>query len=47
MLFLIMKDAGRLAPQTWIHGIVRWGIVGTYMMMALIRCCSVANKEGQ
>ena len=29
------RDAGRLAPQTWIHGIVRWGIVGAYTLMAV------------
>lgn len=28
------RDAGILAPQTWIHGIVRWGIVGAYTLMA-------------
>jgi glycosyltransferase involved in cell wall biosynthesis len=27
-------DAGRLAPQTWIHWVVRWGIVGAYRLMA-------------
>jgi glycosyltransferase involved in cell wall biosynthesis len=31
------RDAGRLAPQTWIHGIVRWGIVGAYTLMAASR----------
>jgi len=31
------RDAGWLAPQTWIHGIVRWGIVGIYMLMAASR----------
>jgi glycosyltransferase involved in cell wall biosynthesis len=30
-------DAGWLAPQTWIHGIVRWGIVGSYTLMAVFR----------
>jgi glycosyltransferase involved in cell wall biosynthesis len=29
------RDAGSLAPQTWIHGIVRWGIVGAYTLMAV------------
>jgi glycosyltransferase involved in cell wall biosynthesis len=28
------SDAGRLAPQTWIHWLVRWGIVGIYTLMA-------------
>lgn len=28
------RDAGYLALQTWIHGIVRWGIVGVYTLMA-------------
>lgn len=28
------RDAGWLAPQTWMHGIVRWGIVGAYTLMA-------------
>lgn len=32
-----VRDAGRLAPQTLIHGIVRWGIVGIYMLMAASR----------
>jgi glycosyltransferase involved in cell wall biosynthesis len=31
------RDAGWLAPQTWIHGIVRWGIVGAYALMAAAR----------
>jgi glycosyltransferase involved in cell wall biosynthesis len=31
------RDAGNLAPQTWIHGIVRWGIVGVYTLMAASR----------
>jgi len=31
------RDAGWLAPQTWIHGIVRWGIVGAYTLMAVSR----------
>ena len=31
------NDAGRLAPQTWIHAIVRWGIVGAYTLMAVSR----------
>jgi glycosyltransferase involved in cell wall biosynthesis len=31
------RDAGNLAPQTWIHGIVRWGIVGAYTLMAVSR----------
>lgn len=31
------RDAGRLAPQTWIHWIVRWGIVGAYTLMAATR----------
>lgn len=31
------RDAGYLAPQTWIHGIVRWGIVGAYTLMAASR----------
>ncbi|MBN2570080.1 MAG: glycosyltransferase [Deltaproteobacteria bacterium] len=30
-------DASWLAPQTWIHGIVRWGIVGAYTLMAASR----------
>jgi glycosyltransferase involved in cell wall biosynthesis len=29
------RDAGSLAPQTWIHGIVHWGIVGAYTLMAV------------
>jgi glycosyltransferase involved in cell wall biosynthesis len=28
------RDAGWLAPQTWIHWMVRWGIVGAYTLMA-------------
>ena len=31
------RDVGNLAPQTWIHGIVRWGIVGAYTLMAACR----------
>jgi len=31
------RDAGGLAPQTWIHFIVRWGIVGIYSLMAVSR----------
>jgi glycosyltransferase involved in cell wall biosynthesis len=31
------RDAGRLAPQTWIHWLVRWGIVGIYSLMAAVR----------
>lgn len=31
------KDAGGLAPQTWIHLVVRWGIVGAYTLMAASR----------
>lgn len=31
------RDAGGLAPQTWIHWIVRWGIVGAYSLMAATR----------
>jgi glycosyltransferase involved in cell wall biosynthesis len=31
------RDAGNLGPQTWIHGIVRWGIVGAYTLMAASR----------
>jgi glycosyltransferase involved in cell wall biosynthesis len=31
------RDAGWLAPQTWIHGFVRWGIVGAYTLMAASR----------
>ncbi|MBA4423352.1 MAG: glycosyltransferase [Syntrophus sp. (in: bacteria)] len=31
------RDAGNLAPQTWIHRIVRWGIVSAYMLMAASR----------
>ncbi len=31
------RDAGRLAPQTWIHWLVRWGIVGIYTFMAASR----------
>ncbi len=31
------RDAGRLAPQTWIHWLVRWGIVGAYSLMATFR----------
>ena len=31
------RDAGNLAPQIWIHGIVRWGIVGAYALMAASR----------
>jgi GT2 family glycosyltransferase len=29
------RDSGWQAPQTWIHGIVRWGIVGAYTLMAV------------
>jgi glycosyltransferase involved in cell wall biosynthesis len=31
------SDAGWLSPQTWIHWIVRWGIVGAYTLMAASR----------
>jgi glycosyltransferase involved in cell wall biosynthesis len=31
------RDAGLLAPQTWIHWLVRWGIVGIYTVMAASR----------
>jgi glycosyltransferase involved in cell wall biosynthesis len=31
------RDAGNLAPQTWIHAIVHWGIVGAYTLMAASR----------
>jgi hypothetical protein len=31
------RDAGSLAPQTRIHAIVRWGIVGAYTMMVASR----------
>jgi glycosyltransferase involved in cell wall biosynthesis len=31
------RDAGYLALQTWIHGFVRWGIVGVYTLMAASR----------
>jgi glycosyltransferase involved in cell wall biosynthesis len=31
------RDAGGLAPQTWIHFVVRWGIVGIYTLMAASR----------
>ena len=31
------RDAGSLAPQTLIHGIVRWGIIGAYTLMAAYR----------
>lgn len=31
------RDAGRLTPQTWIHWLVRWGIVGIYSLMAASR----------
>lgn len=31
------RDAGILAPQTLIHGVVRWGIVGAYTLMAASR----------
>jgi glycosyltransferase involved in cell wall biosynthesis len=31
------RDAGWLAPQTWIHWLVRWGIVGAYTLMAALR----------
>jgi glycosyltransferase involved in cell wall biosynthesis len=30
-------NAGWLAPQTWIHWLVRWGIVGAYTLMAAFR----------
>jgi len=29
------RDAGSLALQTWIHGIVRWGIVWSYTLMVV------------
>lgn len=38
--FAAAGDAGWLAPQTWIHWIVRWGIVGAYTLMA------VSHKRG-
>ena len=28
-------DAGWFAPQTWIHWMVRWGIVTSYMLMSV------------
>jgi glycosyltransferase involved in cell wall biosynthesis len=31
------RDAGSLAPQIWIHAVVRWGIVAAYMLMAASR----------
>jgi glycosyltransferase involved in cell wall biosynthesis len=31
------RDAGGLAPQTWIHLVVRWGIVSAYTLMAASR----------
>ena len=31
------RDAGNLAPQIWIHAIVRWGIVGAYTLMAICK----------
>jgi len=31
------RDSGWPAPQTWIHGIVRWSIVGAYTLMAVSR----------
>lgn len=31
------EDAGGLAPQTWIHFAVRWGIVGIYTLMDAFR----------
>lgn len=31
------KDAGRLSLQTWIHGMVRIGIVSSYTLMAMSR----------
>lgn len=31
------RDAGVLAPQTWIHAVVRWGIVGAYTLMAICK----------
>jgi glycosyltransferase involved in cell wall biosynthesis len=37
------RDAGSLAPQTWIHGIVRWGIVGIYTLIAASRSQQNAN----
>jgi glycosyltransferase involved in cell wall biosynthesis len=36
-LHVAAGDAGWPAPQTWIHGIVRWGIVGAYTLMAASR----------
>ena len=36
--YLVAKaDAGVLSPQTFIHFLVRWGIVGAYSMMSLLR----------
>lgn len=32
-----VADAGRLSPQAWLHGGVRWGIVGAYSLMAARR----------
>jgi hypothetical protein len=31
------RDAGKLAPQTWIHAIVHRGIVGAYTLMAICK----------
>ncbi len=28
------EDAGAFSPQTWIHFLVRWGIVGAYALMS-------------
>lgn len=39
-----VRDSGRLAPQAWIHGLVRWGIVGSYTLMAMYGKVS-SNKD--
>ena len=36
-LDIAAADAGRFAPQTFIHSGVRWGIVGAYSLMAMFR----------
>lgn len=46
------RDAGRLAPQTLLHGLVRWGILNIYRRMARRReegraaCESASTRSG-
>lgn len=41
------NDAGPLAPQTLIHHGVRWGIVGIYSLMALLRARQDSKRSGR